>query len=74
LLKNNGGIKTNYKEAIETYINGNISVFENWLKRSSKKDMLKALNYYQEEFTNRGGDNKNMLLIMLLYLGESSLI
>jgi len=35
-------------EAVETFINGNISTFKTWLKRASKADVLDAIEYYGE--------------------------
>lgn len=34
-------------EAVETYVNGNHSDFNKWLKRCSKLDMLDAIEYHQ---------------------------
>ena len=34
------------REMVETFTNGNISVFKKWLKGCSKLDMLDAIEYY----------------------------
>lgn len=36
----------NYKEAVDTLVNGNFSDFKAWLKRATKLDMLNAVEYY----------------------------
>lgn len=42
-----------YQEMIETYYNGNISIFKAWLKRCSKLDMLNAIEYYTGQYGRR---------------------
>jgi len=54
-------------EAIDTYINGNISDFKKWLKKCSKLDMLNAIEYASGEGTYRRHQVINQ---MRLYLEE----
>lgn len=41
-----------HEEAVDTYINGNISDFKEWLNSSktTKRDVILALDYYQEYY------------------------
>ena len=41
------------REMVETFTNGNISVFKKWLKGCSKLDMLNAIEYYTDAFENQ---------------------
>lgn len=40
-------------EAIDTYINGNISDFKKWLKRAKKSAILDAIEYYSATYGQR---------------------
>lgn len=46
-------MKKSTMEAVDTYVNGNHSDFNRWLKRCSKLDMLDAVEYYQHLYGNR---------------------
>jgi len=54
------------QEAVDTYVNGNISDFKVWLKRASKLDILEAIEYY---FANYGGRHQ-IINMMHLYLAD----
>lgn len=41
------------EEAIDNYINGNISVFKKWLKRATKLQVLDAIEYYCANYGKR---------------------
>lgn len=40
--------ESGYIEAVDTYVNGNISDFKDWLndRNTTKKDILQAVKYY----------------------------
>jgi len=40
-------------EAIDTYINGNISDFKKWLKYAKKSSILDAIEYYSATYGQR---------------------
>lgn len=40
-------------EALESYKNGNVSDFKAWLKRSSKPEILHAIEIHNAEYGNR---------------------
>ena len=42
-----------YQEAIDTYVNGNVSDFQRWLKRAKKVDVLNAIEYYSANYGGR---------------------
>lgn len=41
------------QQAVETFVNGNISEFKAWLKKSSKLAMLDAIEYYSGNIGSR---------------------
>lgn len=54
----------NYKQAVDTYINGNKSDFKAWLKKSKKLDMLNAIEYYTANY----GQRHEIINIMRIYM------
>ena len=53
------------EEAVDTYHNGNISDFKAWLKKSSKLDILHAIEYHQQY-----GPRHGFIACMRNYLEE----
>lgn len=54
------------EEAIDTYINGNISTFKEWLEKADKQDILHGIRYYGANY----GECFKMLNIMEKYLND----
>ena len=52
-------------EAIDSYINGNISTFKNWLKMAKKLDLLNAIEYATGEHGLKRHDIINTMRIYL---------
>jgi len=61
--------KRSAEEAIDTLINGNISDFKKWLKRTSKKDLLNAVEYYGNNY----GKRYIIIKIIISYLEDIDL-
>ena len=41
------------QEAVETWLSGNITDFREWVKRTSKLNLLKAIEYYSANYGKR---------------------
>jgi hypothetical protein len=55
----------NYQEAVDNWVNGNISVFKKWLKTCKKMEMLDAIEYY----SGNVGSRHVIIYAMREYLG-----
>jgi hypothetical protein len=51
-------------EAVDTYVNGNISDFKEWLKNASALNVLDAVEYYSGNY----GQRHLIINIMRFYL------